>query len=201
MDLVDSDTEGEDWKSFTKVFSKFVPNATVQIGFPPASLLPENICARENIFEFELQSKESNRSDSDLEYFVDELNLDSSPGDSEIDNKKKSDATCSYKSWGEWRQGTMDEAKIVLNESLLAQSCIYPGEDPMKKLHLWGEKEPVTKRKAEEGWRSLNMPFELYYPGAGYNKHKLKDDMLPNYIIAVVRLVYTTIWMEYQFSI
>jgi hypothetical protein len=185
VDLVDSDSETiESLWSYSKLWSKFVPNATIQIGFPHSFLLPKNIPAREIIYEFESKSRESFRSDSDLEYYVDELTL--SPTPAQIESKDRKIGS-SYRTWKEWRQGTMNEVQGVLKESLLGQKTQSFKEDPMQKLHLWGQKaEPECKRRADGGWKEFNIPFEIHHPTIGFNKTKFRKEVVPDYVVAIV---------------
>ncbi|XP_035709053.1 uncharacterized protein LOC110842062 isoform X3 [Folsomia candida] len=186
--LADSDSETENFPNFHKMWNKFVPNATIQIGFPPASLLPPNIPYKESIYEFELKSRESTRSDSDLEYYVDELTLNPSPTESD---GKPIRVGSSCQTWTEWRDGTMTEARGVLSESLLRRCSMFTGsrQDPMQKLHLWGvnNKEPQCKRRTDQGWKGFNIPYELFHPSVGFTKQKNKEEFLPSYVVAVVR--------------
>jgi len=190
--LAESDSEQEEeMKVFSKVWSKFVPNVTIQIGFPPAALLPSGILFRHSIYEFDLKNK-GDRSDSELEYYVDELNLNSSPpeSDNEQASSKYKNKRVQCKSWKGWRQMTVEEARDGLNESLLANSNEYgdPCDDAMKKLYLWDDKVAESKKKME-GWAKFSIPFDLYPPVAGSNVHKnrLKTDFQPCYVVAVVR--------------
>ena len=189
VDLVSSDSESEDIDSFThKIWSKFTPNAFIQMGFPPGSLLPPNIPFKDSIYELDLKNK-SDCSDLELEYFVDELTLSSN----DTTPKKEENV----KSWKQWREFAMQEARDVRNESLLGNTSTvdessvdwsYPAADAFKKLYLWEEENPLDNQDGLETNLKVEIAFDVFPPNMrNVSKKRLKSDVSPCCRIVVVR--------------
>jgi hypothetical protein len=190
VDLAGSDSDThEEVKSFFKVWNKFVPNATIQIGFPPSILLPKGIPFRDTIYELDVKRLNDNRSDSDLEYYVDELNLNSSPCESDNDGNSNANASQqSCRSWKEWKQVAVQDARGVLNDSLLASSGNKSNGilDSANRLYLWKNSNSSIEK---EEYNSITVNYDLYHPSVNSNlsKHRLKSEFQPSYVVAVVR--------------
>jgi hypothetical protein len=185
--LADSDSEVELLSEYNKVWNKFVPNSTIQIGFPPSSLLPCNILSRDSIYEFDMKSKENAtmHSDSELEYYVDELSLDSSSGNNNKERQSSSMFGC--RSWSEWKIKNAQNAKKTLSESLLGEAQ-SSGAETFNKLYQGNdsEGESLSKRKMAGGWKDFNIPYDIYLPMSSFTKHRARKDIQPSFVVAIV---------------
>lgn len=170
VDLVSSEDENEDSVEFGKdVWEKFIPNTKVFFKVPPSKLIPESIPGCDNVYEFDLKDK-SDISDLELEYLVDEVTLNDEKNGMYSPDSPHSINLTGVKSWKEWRQNIFQEARNVMNNSLLSSSDYINGEAATEKLFLWDE----AQNECSTSTSLLNkIVFEMYGPAAhGYSRQK-----------------------------
>lgn len=175
-----SEDEDEDSKTFgRKVWSKFIPNSKVFFQKPPSKLIPQSIPSSDNVYEFDLKDK-SDISDLELEFLVDEVSLN----DDKYEWFPDSSETCNFtavKSWKDWRQNIFQEARNVMNNSLLASSEYINGEAATEKLFLW---EEFHEDNDPRGTILSNIVFVMYGPAVqGYSRQKALEGNPLYYVI------------------
>lgn len=183
VDLVSSDEEDDETKDFgRKIWSKFVPSSKLLFTMPPSKLVPKSIPCSDNVYEFDLKDK-SDISDLELEFLVDEVSLNddnygffSDPSSSNCGN--------SVKSWKEWRQNIFQEARDVMNKSLLASSDYITGESASEKLFLWPEEKEEAKLPTQV---IRKIVFQMYGPiQIGFSRQKASSEK-PAYYVLISR--------------
>jgi len=186
VDLVSSDSETEEvLEYYEPIWSKCVPNTKMQFMFPPRGLLPGDIFPRDTskVYEYNFLKDSQESTDLEIETIVDNLRIEG--------NVTPTYESSAGGSWKEWRQNAMEEAKQVINDSLIGKPAPSATADfktiGNKKLHQWipPTYAETTGRKET---KSLHMPYDLYPQSAAQvHRNKLGVIVKPIHRLAVVR--------------